>query len=303
MSDLVSVIIPTYSRPEFICRAIDSVLEQTYPNIEIIVVDDNGRGTDNQLLTQQTLYRYISQNKISYIVHDYNKNGSAARNTGLKASQGVYVNFLDDDDILFPQKIEHQVSVLKKTSDDVGAAYCNYELWSKGRNGKIRKNVTKNYLEGRFLREYLLGNCSFNTSSILFKKKAVLFIDGFDESFKRHQDYELMVRFFRHFEIVLTEKAPLLIYDASNKRINIPNSENDFVIKKKFLLNFQNDFDRMGIKEEIEREFWLRCLIDALREKKYRIAKDAYCAAGKNGFLGVKNYLRMAKAFVFSQFL
>ena len=303
MKELVSIVIPTFSRPEFICRAINSVLNQTYPNIEIIVVDDNGRGSENQLLTQQTLEKYISEKEISYIIHDYNKNGSAARNTGLKAAQGVYISFLDDDDILFPQKIERQIAVLKNTNDDVGAVYCNYELWVKKGKDRIKKYVTNNYMEGKFLREYLLGDCSFNTSCILFKRSAVLFVGGFDESFKRHQDYELMVRFFRNFNILLTRGEPLLVYDASNKRINIPNSENDYIIKEKFLATFQKDFERYGIRSEIEREFWMRCLIDALIWKNYKVSKNAYCAVKKNGFLGIKNYLRIAKAFVQSQFM
>ena len=100
MSKLVSVIIPTYSRPDFISRAIESVLNQTYKPIEIIVVDDNGRGTNNQILTEQVLTNFIRSNQIKYIVHEKNKNGSAARNTGAASSHGEYITFLDDDDVL-----------------------------------------------------------------------------------------------------------------------------------------------------------------------------------------------------------
>lgn len=70
---LVSVIIPSYSRPNNICRAIDSVLNQTYQPIEIIVVDDNGIGTDFQRQTEHVLSKYIRTNKIIYIKHDTNK--------------------------------------------------------------------------------------------------------------------------------------------------------------------------------------------------------------------------------------
>ena len=96
---LVSVIIPTYKRSKSLNRAIDSVLSQTYPNIEIIVVDDNGKGSKYQLETEKSLEKYIKTDKIKYIIHDVNRNGSAARNTGFKHSRGEYINFLDDDDV------------------------------------------------------------------------------------------------------------------------------------------------------------------------------------------------------------
>ena len=77
---LVSVVIPTYKRSETLTRAIDSVLEQTYPSIEIIVVDDNGEGTEMQLETEKALENYIISGEIVYIKHEVNRNGSAARN-------------------------------------------------------------------------------------------------------------------------------------------------------------------------------------------------------------------------------
>lgn len=101
---LVSVIIPTYKRATTLLDAIRSVLNQTYKNIEIVIVDDNGKGTYEQLETERLLKQYIENQQIIYIVHEYNKNGSAARNTGLMASHGAYINFLDDDDKMYPQK-------------------------------------------------------------------------------------------------------------------------------------------------------------------------------------------------------
>ena len=95
---LVSVIIPTYKRPDYLDRAIDSVLNQTYNNIEIIVVDDNNPNTEGRERTEKIMRRYENNPHVIYIKHEYNKNGSAARNTGFKASHGVYLAFLDDDD-------------------------------------------------------------------------------------------------------------------------------------------------------------------------------------------------------------
>ena len=103
---LVSVVIPTFRRPDKLERAIESVLAQTYPRVEVIVVDDNDPDTEGRLLTEQIMFRYVANSRVRYIKHEHNKNGSAARNTGARNSDAEFVAFLDDDDEFFPEKIE-----------------------------------------------------------------------------------------------------------------------------------------------------------------------------------------------------
>lgn len=98
ISGLVSVIIPTYKRPNMLGRAIDSVLGQSYTNIEVVVVDDNSDGDKYRLETIQYMERYANDYRVKYIKHKTNQNGSAARNTGIQNSVGEYIAFLDDDD-------------------------------------------------------------------------------------------------------------------------------------------------------------------------------------------------------------
>ena len=80
---MVSVIIPTYKRADYLTRAIDSVLNQTYNNIEIIVVDDNNSNSTDRKNTESIMQKYNENSKIKYIKHSKNMNGSAARNTGV----------------------------------------------------------------------------------------------------------------------------------------------------------------------------------------------------------------------------
>lgn len=103
IEDLVSVIIPTYGGAEFLSRCVDSVLSQTYKNIEIIVVDDNGLDTPKQKETAIAMKKYSSLSNVKYVCHEVNKNGSAARNTGVKNSNGEYIALLDDDDVFLPE--------------------------------------------------------------------------------------------------------------------------------------------------------------------------------------------------------
>lgn len=95
---LVSVIIPTYKRPQMLGRAIDSVLSQNYENLEVVVVDDNTDDDEFRLETIRFMAKYASDSRVKYIKHRINQNGSSARNSGILHAKGEYIAFLDDDD-------------------------------------------------------------------------------------------------------------------------------------------------------------------------------------------------------------
>lgn len=243
--DLVSVVITTFSRPENLCTAIDSVISQSYSPIEIIVVDDNGEGTENQLLTERTIKKFIVNNQIKYIKHDINRNGSAARNTGLKNSNGFYINFLDDDDAFLPNKIQLQVEELRNSSARVGASYCNMVL-----EGPTYYLPTHNTKSGDLTEDILLEKSIFNTSTILFKREALLNINGWDDSFVRHQDWEIMIRFFRSYTIKLTGDIPLVRRFHVGSRII---KKKDWVVptKEKYLETFKEDIKKTNSSKDI----------------------------------------------------
>src|SRR5262245_13613113 len=97
---LVSVIIPCYNREKLVGETIESVLNQTYQNFEVIVVNDGS--TDG---TEEAIKRYTSDVRIHYLKHEVNKGIPTARNTGIKHAQGEYVAFLDSDDLFLPDKL------------------------------------------------------------------------------------------------------------------------------------------------------------------------------------------------------
>ena len=119
ISGLVSVIIPTYKRPNMLGRAIDSVLGQSYTNIEVVVVDDNSDGDKYRLETIQYMERYANDYRVKYIKHKTNQNGSAARNTGIQNSVGEYIAFLDDGYFL-KDRIKEAIHFLQNSSADCG---------------------------------------------------------------------------------------------------------------------------------------------------------------------------------------
>lgn len=108
MDKLVSIVIPTYYRDERLKRAIESALNQTYESIEIVVVDDSGEEYAKDI---------VSRHNIKYIAHNENRGGNAARNTGIERSDGRYIQLLDDDDVILPEKISKQVKLLESAPE------------------------------------------------------------------------------------------------------------------------------------------------------------------------------------------
>lgn len=197
MEKMVSIVIPTYGGSDCVKRAVDSCLSQSYSYLEIIVVDDNGEGTESQVKTYNSLSSLIESNKIRYICHEVNKNGSAARNTGVKASTGEYIALLDDDDVLYPDKIKRQVEKLSSLSADYAAVYCSHKTFL---NDELIEelHVKKS---GNLLYDCLIHTIEIATSSLLIRRDAFESINGFDESFRRHQDWEFVARLCSKYKI------------------------------------------------------------------------------------------------------
>lgn len=182
----VSAIIPTYNYSQFIAEAIDSVLSQTFTNVEIIIVDDGS--TDN---TRDILAHYGTKIKC---IFQQNKGVSAARNTGVKNSSGDLIAFLDADDIWLPEKIEKQVERFINDSE-IGFVHCGIEEFD------INGNVIEKYLNGAsgwvadellLLRPVIVGP----GSTLLLKREVFNAIDGFDERpiLRASEDWEFCYR-------------------------------------------------------------------------------------------------------------
>lgn len=261
MNELVSVIVPTYSRPDNLCRAIDSLLYQTYTPIEIIVVDDNGEGTPAQKETEKLLENYISSKFIRYIKHSYNRNGAAARNTGVKAANGKYISLMDDDDTFAPNKIELQVKALceaLKRDKKYQGCYCSLDLITK--NGKRTSIIQEK--EGNLSAELLLGTVRFNSSTILITREAYEKINGFDERFVRNQDWEFCIRFFSRFKFALASPSTILVekYQYGGNAI-FKDVKKQIELKQFFLKEMKQYIDVLPQRNEIYHVQWTQLVI------------------------------------------
>lgn len=185
---LVSVIITTYRNEIYLPRAIDSVLRQSYQPIELIVVDDNPPDSDARRATEAVMAHYP---QAIYLRHPENRNGSAARNTGIRAATGRYIAFLDNDDFYFTDHIASCVRALRE-HPDCGAVVCGVV--------KIRGGICWEQIappQGDLPKELLFRETALGTGSNLFvTADTVRAIGGFDERFRRHQDLEFGIRYF-----------------------------------------------------------------------------------------------------------
>lgn len=195
MRPLVSVVITTYNGLDTIERAVKSVVNQTYKNIEIIVVDDNGIGSNTQIKTEEIIRNL--NNDIVYIPHEKNLNGSAARNTGIKNANGKYVALLDDDDAFRYDKLEKQVSSLESKGDEYGLCYTGTMIHFA--NGKTKEILPED--EGDLFEKVMLRQIKAATSVLLFRKDIAVQLNYFDDTFKRHQDWEFLDRVSSKFLI------------------------------------------------------------------------------------------------------
>lgn len=241
--ELVTVVIPTHKGYESILKSIDSVLKQSYSKIEIIVVDDNGLGTPAQIKTEQVLEQYIQNNKIRYITHIKNINGSAARNTGIKNANGSYIALLDDDDIFMESKITLQMQALLKNPEKYAISYTSYEnIFDNG-----RKRTVLAEKEGILYYELLAMKMSVLSSVLLFKKEVWESIGGFDESFKRDQDQEFCVRAFFKYKVIPIKDVCMKRYVLKR---NVPETVEIGINYREYYLNKMQDIIKTLPKEK-----------------------------------------------------
>jgi len=188
----VSVILPTYNRAELVGRAIQSVLDQTYQDFEIIVVDD--ASIDNT----ENIVKGIIDERIRYIRYERNK-GAAARNTGIKAAQGKYIAFQDSDDEWLPDKLEKQVSVFEKAGSKIDFVYCDMLIVEL--DGRKHYHHSPGLRVGRVIDENRLDYqaLGIDTTTVLVRRECFDKVGGFDELFPRLQDADCFIKLAKHF--------------------------------------------------------------------------------------------------------
>ncbi|MDO4499689.1 MAG: glycosyltransferase [Erysipelotrichaceae bacterium] len=217
-NELVSVIIPTYKGSDSICVALESLAQQTYKNIQVIVSDDNGPGESEQLKTQEIVDIYKSYISIDYLINEH-VNGSHARNEGLKKAKGEYVCFLDDDDFFLNDYIEKAVTTLS-SNNECSIVFFNVVIASKDSSARIVSNEEIDY------RDILFSTKEIGTGSNLFFRKNIYEeTGGFDERYLRFQDFEFVTKKLKNYKSIwIKENKIVKFFNKTDNYLNYQKS-------------------------------------------------------------------------------
>lgn len=189
--ELVSIIIPTFKRPGMLKRAIDSCLNQSYKNIEIIIVDDNDPSSEGRMETEKFMEQYANNSTIRYIKRDKNGGGCESRNTGIKEAKGTFIAFLDDDDLYLENKISKQVEFMIKNNLD--ASFTGSETYDETQNKVVKIQNHKNINKYASLFIYHIVEMIVSPQTFMYKKEVLDELKGFD-NVSAGQEYYLMYK-------------------------------------------------------------------------------------------------------------
>jgi glycosyltransferase involved in cell wall biosynthesis len=179
----ISVIIPTYNRQDFLPKALDSVLEQTHCNFEVIIVDDGSTDGTKDML------RSYNDKRIRYIFK-HNQGPAAARNSGIKAAKFSYIAFLDSDDWFAKEKLEIQLDRMER-EPHYPISHTD-EIWY--RRGKLLNQKKKHHKPGGYIFERCLELCTVSMSTVMIRRELFENIGLFDESLPCCEDYDFWLR-------------------------------------------------------------------------------------------------------------
>jgi len=234
INEKISVIIPTYNREKLIRNSIKSVLNQTYQNLEIIVVDDGSIDKTKNVVDN------FKDKRIKYIKLKNNTGGSIARNVGIKNAKGNYISFQDSDDIMYPEKLKIQFEniINKKTELD----FCKIKVISKNSYYIYPNNIQeKSIINNNIINELITTGNFISTQAILVEKK-IINKYLFDPIMPRYQDFDLILRMIPKVRVSYTNKTLVESHkhndSISNSQIKLKKAL-EILLKKKFDLNLK----------------------------------------------------------------
>jgi len=217
---LVSVIIPTYNRPEMLAEALASVFSQTHKIYEIIVVNDAGEDV------KDVISAFNANNVITYICHSTNKGLASSRNSGLEIAKGKYIAYLDDDDIFYPDHLETLITFLE--ASDYKIAYTDAiradQILEK--NGKYKIVLGGLYMSRDFSRKFLLKNNISPVHCFMHEKSCLEGGIRFDPSLLSHEDWDLWIRLSRKYDFQHIRKTTVEYRHRKEGFTQLSNSTN-----------------------------------------------------------------------------
>lgn len=207
--EMVSIVIPTYNRPDLLKRALMTAVGQTYRDLEVIVVDDCSKEHVVPVIEE------VGDARVRLIRHERNQGAPAARNTGIAAAQGRYVAFLDDDDEWYPEKVEAQIQDLRAKAR-YKVSFCLREFYWEG---KEERGASPPGYDGDHMVDLLAGRDISSTSCVLAERECLRAVGGFRRDLPCMQDWELWIRLAERYEFAYLNKVLLTKHQHRQARI------------------------------------------------------------------------------------
>lgn len=230
----ISVIIPTYNRAALLNRTINSVLNQTFQDFELILVDGS---TDN---TKELVNDFIKQDsRIKYIGQENSGGPAKPINIGINNSNGVYITILNSDDEILPEKFEKQVAKFDNAPLNVGVIYCGFQYIPVNKKHPLKIIIPK--LRGNLFTE-LLKNSFIGSVTPLIKSECFKKSGFFDVSLPSGEDWDMWIRIAKNYEFDYVPET-LAIYHIHGKQISA-NFDDTIEGFKKILEKYINDISR-----------------------------------------------------------
>lgn len=203
----ISVVIPTFDRAEVLPRALDSVLAQTRPADEILVVDDGSRDHTPSLAARYPSVRWL---------HGPNLGVSAARNRGIRESEGEWLAFLDSDDAWKPEKLTLQLDAIAGAADPV-AVHCD-EIWI--RNGRRVNPGRRHRKRGGWIFRHCLPLCVISPSAAMLHRRVFEHLGTFDENMPACEDYDLWLRLTSRYPVHYVDRPLVVKYGGHEDQLS-----------------------------------------------------------------------------------
>jgi len=215
-ADMVSVVIPSFNRAHMIADALDSIADQTYRPVEIIVVDDGSEdNTEKTVADWKTAHEQDGELSVSYVKQP-NQGGNVARNRGIREASGDFIAFLDSDDVWHPSKLEKQMSVMMADAE-IGAVYCGLQQVDL-ESGKVVEVNERTYPQGNILSQMLIHDVTAPTSTYLVRHSVFDKVGSFDIHLQARQDWDMWIRVSASFKIACVPEVLMDFRDHSGPR-------------------------------------------------------------------------------------
>jgi glycosyltransferase involved in cell wall biosynthesis len=223
---IVSVIIPTYNRAPLLERSIQSVLNQTYQDLEIIIVDDASADATREVVGM------FKDRRIKYLRHEKNRGEAAARNTGIAHATGKYIASHDSDDEWVPEKLAKQMLVFQGSSEAVGVVYTGFWRAEGGMRRYFPSSRVKK-TDGDIHEEILKGNF-VGTPTTLVKRECFEKAGYFDEKLSHLVDWEMWIRISAYYQFRCVNEPLVVTYDMSD---SVSRNQMALVTGHEYILN------------------------------------------------------------------